>query len=93
MSGKYSPTVNEAYRKDQNWHSNYANGEIYDPEGFDSYGYNQEGYDRAGNSEEDYYASSDDEQWGSSEYDLVHEDWCFDGIKPILGNQNDRRKF
>lgn len=44
MRGKYSPTVTAAYMKDQGWFRNFMDphGFIYDPEGFDSYGYNED---------------------------------------------------
>lgn len=29
--GKYSPTISEAYRKDQKWFDKYSNGKMYDP--------------------------------------------------------------
>ena len=90
MRGKYSPTVTEAYMKDQNWWDKYAGTQggwnQYDPEGFDSYGYNKNDTDRAGNQECEYY--SDD--WydctdcsGNFKYDLALDEWGFDGIKPV----------
>lgn len=65
--GKYSPTVNFSYQKDQSWfHLNggdFDNGinphSYYDDDGFDSYGYNAEGFDRAGYTENDYLCDSD----------------------------------
>lgn len=94
MRGNYSPTVNVAYSKDQSWWRKYAYpaGDtsdefvMYDPEGFDSYGYNKDDVDRAGNQEHVYY--SDDthsEIWGS--YNFAYDDalaaWGFDGVKPV----------
>ena len=44
MRGKYSPTVTAAYMADQKWHQKFmaVDGFLYDPEGFDSYGYNED---------------------------------------------------
>lgn len=87
MRGKYSPTVNSAYSHDKNWHRKFmaADGFMYDPEGFDSYGYNKDNIDRAGNYENDYIHNDNDT--GSDEdfnnaYDITSDDWGFDGTKP-----------
>ena len=89
MRGKYSPTVTAAYMKDQGWFRNFMDphGFIYDPEGFDSYGYNEDDIDRAGNNECVYYCN--DAPWDSEDdYNWKYEDalnaWGFDGTKPIL---------
>jgi hypothetical protein len=87
MRGKYSPTVNAAYRRDQFWWDKYAANSnesypTYDPEGYDSYGYNKDDCDRAGNFEHDYYL--DDEHGGNSKYEYALDVWGFDGIKPIV---------
>lgn len=60
--GKYSPTVNYWYRKDQKWHDKHcAIDEWIDRDGYDSYGYHHETkLDRAGYSEYDYL---DDGKW------------------------------
>lgn len=71
MRGKYSPTVTDAYCRDQAWHDKLlashgtfdADGKPceysrYDVDGYDSYGYNKQDVDRAGNHENDY--ASDD---------------------------------
>lgn len=82
MRGKYSPTVSEAYSKDRAWHEKYAGQEIYDPEGFDSYGYDANDRDRAGNEEFEYYCDDDDA--GSNwKYETALGDWGFDGVKPV----------
>ena len=51
--GKFSPTVNNAYVRDSNWFTKYSQGQAYDPEGYDSYGYDIKKQDRAGNNEID----------------------------------------
>jgi len=58
--GKYSPTVNEWYRKDQEWYRKNCSDpfSFYDKDGYDSYGYNAEGKDRAGYTEFDYLCES-----------------------------------
>ena len=86
MRGKYSPTVSSAYTQDQNWHRKYSGFDMYDPEGFDCYGYNQDEVDRAGNHESVYY--SEDYQGGYTgsgnwAYDQAIETWTFDGAKPV----------
>jgi hypothetical protein len=94
MRGKYSPTVNAAYQKDQEWWTNYTytgkhNREReciqYDPEGYDAYGYNADELDRAGNPECAYY--SDDCEYslssGNIAYDNASDSWGFDGTKPV----------
>lgn len=90
MRGKYSPTVNAAYIKDQAWHDKYKSpDEInYDPDGYDAYGYNDQGYDRAGNHEHEYAPDDvvhDSDMWTSSnwKYDDACDDWGFDGVKPV----------
>jgi len=89
MRGKYSPTVTRAYMKDRYWHSKFmsADGFIYDPEGFDSYGYNEDDIDRAGNHEDDYIRN-DNDTWSDEDfnnaYDIAGDDWGFDGTKPAL---------
>jgi hypothetical protein len=91
MRGKYSPTVNAAYAADQNWWTKYS-GEtqstyvLYDPEGYDSYGYNKDDVDRAGNSESQYYSSDNPDYDGEDynwAYDSALEAWGFDGVKPV----------
>lgn len=85
--GKYSPTVQAAYAQDKDWHAKFAQGEQYDPEGFDSYGYNKTDVDRAGNNEFDYLATDGD--WDADEdynaaFDRALDEWGFDGQKPCL---------
>lgn len=89
MRGKYSPTVNAAYRKDQEWHRKYKNPDEpnNDPEGYDAYGYNDAGYDRAGHQEHEYYGN-DNPDWDSNDdYNWAYDDalnhWGFDGVKPV----------
>ena len=93
MRGKYSPTVSAAYMKDQSWHRKFmaADGFLYDPEGFDSYGYNKDDVDRAGNAESAYYHNDamdhgidDDYNYA---YDIAYDEWGFDGTKPIKVGQ------
>ncbi len=68
--GKYSPTVSDAYYKDQDWWernggedpANQDRGyEVYffDRDGYDSYGYNVEGLDRAAVSEDQYLTTTE----------------------------------
>jgi hypothetical protein len=93
MRGKYSPTVTAAYMKDQKWWHKFSREAeawtLYDPEGFDSYGYGEDGKDRAGNDEFDYmhndlldedFSTNDDCNW---KYDSTIEAWGFDGVKPV----------
>ena len=89
MRGKYSPTVTEAYRKNQNWFENYAGDAWYDPEGYDQYGYDKNDMDRAGNYEHEYYHSdyfyNDDDYNGVSiKYDDAERNSTFDGVKPVV---------
>lgn len=94
MRGKYSPTVNAAYRKNQNWWDEYTkNNEYdysaYDPEGYDSYGYDKDDMDRAGNYEYEYYCNdSEDPEYAdyNIKYDDALSEWEFDGVKPIKRN-------
>lgn len=54
MLGKYSATVDYAYRANQNWFKLAPGSANYDVFGYDQYGYNEEGFDRAGYQEFDY---------------------------------------
>lgn len=81
MRGKYSPTVNAAYRRAADWFNKYSQGQHYDPEGYDSYGYDQHCMDRAGNHEFDYALNDTDSDYNSL-YDDTLADWGFDGVKP-----------
>lgn len=83
MLGKYSPTVNEAYRIDQDWFEKYAGDELFDPEGYDDYGYNKDGWDRAAN--KDYFYSRACECCGQTVplYNEISLEWTFDGTKPV----------
>lgn len=99
MRGKYSPTVSNAYRQNQQWWENFVAEEncdgvmvksLYDKEGYDSYGYDKYDTDRAGNSEIDYFFN-DPEDYGTPLVEEVNElyeevslDWGFDGTKPVL---------
>lgn len=96
MRGKYSPTVTEAYRVDQNWWAKYTYASKeptddfiqYDPDGYDSYGYDKNDVDRAGNNESDYipndaFADGYDDDCNYA-YDRAIEAWGFDGTKPVL---------
>jgi hypothetical protein len=92
MRGKYSPTVNAAYTKDRNWFKKYSDfnnqpdaWSIYDPEGYDSYGYDENEVDRAGNQEHEYYVNDGydfDGDWNYA-YNNALEAWGFDGTKPV----------
>jgi len=92
MRGKYSPTVNAAYMKDQEWWYKYSGSDQvtdtyvqYDPEGYDSYGYDKDDKDRAGNYEHEYYTDDEEGEWGGSNwaYDRALDVWGFDGVKPV----------
>lgn len=87
MRGKYSPTVQAAYMQDQDWFRHYTEDGIYDPEGYDAYGYDANDVDRAGNAEHEYYIN--DAPWDSDQdYNNLYDDalnvWGFDGVKPAL---------
>jgi len=58
-AGKYSPTIQSAYKKDPNWFEKYVDPEnpVYDKDGFDQYGYDRNGVDRAGHTEYDYQSA------------------------------------
>lgn len=84
--GKYSPTVSFSYGKDQDWFKKngggFGNGNNphsdLDNDGYDSYGYNENEVDRAGNSEMDYLASVDYENFNDPYYYLfenTQSDW------------------
>ena len=84
--GKFSPTVSDAYYRDQNWFTKYSQGQAYDPEGYDSYGYDINDRDRAGNNEFDYLHN--DADWDpdldfNRLYDDALDQWTFDGVKPV----------
>lgn len=79
---KYSPTVTAAYMKD---HHQGSCDPVYDPEGFDSYGYDKNDVDRAGNEGCDYYPDDDESGVfsGNSKYEYALTAWAFDGVKPV----------
>lgn len=82
--GKCSPTVSEAYRANEDWWDIYAPDGIYDPEGYDMYGYDKNDMDRHGYYEYDYNGQC--ECCGESSCDLymsVRNKWGFDGVKPV----------
>ena len=86
MRGKYSPTVVNAYSRDRNWFEKYSQGQTYDPEGYDSYGYDINDVDRADNNEIDYMYN--DAPWDEDlDYNNLYDDalsqWTFDGVKPV----------
>jgi len=90
MLGKYSPTVTEAYQQDINWFSKYAGVDqhgtdnLYDPEGYDMYGYDKNNMDRAGNLESDYsLICTHCGQMMTTLYHSVLDYWTFDRIKPV----------
>ena len=84
--GKYSPTVVDAYRRNQNWFESYSQGQVYDPDGYDRYGYDRKDVDRAGNNEFDYLYNDGDFD-SDEDINFLYEDalaeWGFDGIKPV----------
>lgn len=69
--GKYSPTVNHAYYKDESWFENNCLEEFaeFDKDGFDSFGYNKDGLDRANHYENDYNCTE--------VYDDVDASWLY----------------
>ncbi len=79
--GKYSPTVTNSYKIDQDWWERngggYGNGKYpeldYDDDGFDSYGYSDNEVDRAGLTEYEYL-DSDDGYYDI--YDRVSDEWA-----------------
>lgn len=78
MQGKYSPTVNTAYARDQEWHDRLRGDEpVYDVDGYDSYGYDRNDRDRAGVHEFDYPAMD------SEDFCCMCGDWDFDGVRPV----------
>jgi hypothetical protein len=82
--GKYSPTVGTAYDIDHDWWDNYSVDGLYDPDGYDMYGYNKDNVDRAGNKESDYGARC--QCCGQTKvrlYEDVEFEWHFDGVKPV----------
>lgn len=93
--GKYSPTVSNAYARDQKWWEKngggYDNGNDpdvdEDNDGFDSYGYAGplgQGPDRAGNTEMDYLTCGvpNGDDYIYPLYDDVYYDWAVgeDGV-------------
>ena len=85
MRGNYSPTVSAAYMCTPYWFDWYSQGERYDPDGFDSYGYDDDGMDRAGNHELTYAIGD-----VNHAYDQALDDWGFDGTKPVMNDGGDR---
>ena len=83
MIGKYSPTVDRAYYIDQDWFEKYAGDELYDPEGYDSYGYNKDGLDRVSNKECFYSKTCECCRQTVPWYDEISLEWTFDGTKPV----------
>jgi len=92
MRGKYSPTVNAAYMADQKWWDNYSQEfaghayPMYDPEGYDRYGYDKNDVDRAGNHENSYAHNDGDYEFDedyNNAYNRTYAAWGFDGTKPI----------
>lgn len=86
MFAKYSPTVYAAYKANQQWFKRYSdydsqpdNWFIYDPDGFDSYGYDENEIDRAGNHVDDYIVDED-------LYNTALNAWGFNGTHPVKKN-------
>lgn len=82
--GKYSPTVDVAYRQDQDWFDKYSKNNQYDPQGYDEYGYDKNDRDRHGYYEYDYCGKC--KLCGASNCDLymnVRDKWGFNGVKPV----------
>jgi len=83
--GKYSPTVSASYAKDQRWWYDHCDeGELYDRDGYDSYGYHHETEkDRAGYTEWDYLGNG---QWVEDEYRYpLYEDVAGNWSNKIIG--------
>ena len=80
--GKYSPTVNSWYRRDQKWHEKHcAENEWYDRDGYDSYGYHRlTDKDRAGYTEWDYLG---DGKWADE--GLPTEEYVYDLYEDVMG--------
>lgn len=76
MQGKYSPTVSSAYDTNIRWFRCLANGDMYDDEGYDRYGYNRNDIDRAGNHEIDYALDDD-------LHNDVYLEWGSNGTRPV----------
>lgn len=76
---KYSPTVSASYAADRDWWRKFGvEGQQFDPDGFDSYGYDALSEDRAGNSEHDYESGADYSGDGEPSYPLyerVASEW------------------
>ncbi len=85
--GKYSPTVNVAYSRDQEWHRKLQTEDSwYDDEGYDSYGYHKDTEkDRAGYTEFDYMIAYTSDINHVNHYLLedVRCEWTFDGVRPV----------
>jgi len=82
--GKYSPTVDVAYRHDQEWFDKYSNCIQYDPEGYDEYGYDKDNKDRSGHYEYEYNVRCNCcGQINENLYLNIKFDWGFDGVKPV----------
>ena len=83
--GKYSPTVSSSYANDQDWWEKHCSNpelDLYDRDGYDSYGYNEKGIDRAGYSEWDYL---DCGEWIEDEYRYqLYEDVYGNWINKII---------
>lgn len=83
MQGKYSPTVDSAYRADPSWHDKILSEDgIYDLDGYDSYGYNKAGRDRAGYEEYDYPAMD------AGDFAWIATCWGLESGKPSLLNNS-----
>lgn len=80
--GKYSPTVNSWYRRDQKWPEKHcAENEWYDRDGYDSYGYHRDTeQDRAGYTEWDYLG---DGKWADE--GLPTEEYVYDLYEYVMG--------
>jgi hypothetical protein len=81
--GKYSPTVQYAYKQDHQWFEKYIDPENrpYDKDGFDQYGYDKKGVDRAGYTEYDYQTAEMD---ADIFYDVLMQ---YAGYNPITGGE------
>lgn len=79
--GKYSPTVDSSYARDQKWFERHWTdpNTFVDQDGFDSYGYSDGGTgpDRAGHTEDQYARGEDDGcgGWHHPLYERVSLEW------------------
>jgi hypothetical protein len=100
MNYKFSPTVSKAYKKDFTWFDRYSNGQFYDPEGYDKYGYNAEDKDRAGYKKTDYNVGRDKNNQTfiikngfNFLYEKIEKEFEFDDTQPYSPKQDAKELF